>query len=157
MEDVHTRAGVCELRERVDGVDREPVRIRNERARLVQEIVAAKAGASKPLFDPKREEEIPRREAGERGFHLRLVDALELRVDPSPHPRPRNAKSLPVGVDSIESGVKTGAKTNNGPIQPDRERRPALCDGGQALPVEALVGLRENLRSFARAMGHEVV
>ena len=44
-------------------VDRELVRILNERARLVQEIVAVKARAGKPLFDPKREEEILRRVA----------------------------------------------------------------------------------------------
>lgn len=159
MEDVHTGAMVRELRERVDGVGREPVRIRNERARLVQEIVAAKAGAGKPLFDPKREEEVLRRAAGERGFRLRFVDALGLRADPSPHPQPRNAtrRVFQVGVDNIESGVKTGAKTNNGPIHPDREPQPALCNGGQALPVEALVRLRENLRPFARAMGREVV
>lgn len=59
-------------------------------------------------------------------------------------------------MDSIESGVKTGTKTNNGSIRPDREPQTALCDGQQALPVEALMGLRENLRPFAQAMGREV-
>ena len=63
MEDASTEARVRDLRERVDGVDRELVRILNERARLVQEIVATKAEAGKPLFDPKREEEILRRVA----------------------------------------------------------------------------------------------
>ena len=63
MEDANTEARVRDLRERVDGVDRELVRILNERARLVQEIVAMKAEAGKPLFDPKREEEILRRVA----------------------------------------------------------------------------------------------
>ena len=58
-------ARVREIRERVDEVDRELVRILNERARLVQEVVAVKAEAGKPLFDPKREEEILRRVAEE--------------------------------------------------------------------------------------------
>ena len=39
-------------------MDRELIRILNERARIVQEIVAIKAEAGKPLFDPRREEEI---------------------------------------------------------------------------------------------------
>lgn len=50
-----------ELRNRVDEVDRELIRILNERARVVQEIVAIKAEAGKPLFDPRREEQILRR------------------------------------------------------------------------------------------------
>ena len=58
-------ARVREIRERVDRVDRELVRILNERARLVQEVVAVKAEAGKPLFDAKREEEILRRVAEE--------------------------------------------------------------------------------------------
>ena len=65
MEGAETGARVRELRERVDEVDRELVRILNERARLVQEIVAIKAETGKPLFDPKREEEILRRAAEE--------------------------------------------------------------------------------------------
>ena len=58
-------ARVRDIRERVDRVDRELVRILNERARLVQEVVSVKAEAGKPLFDPKREEEILRRVAEE--------------------------------------------------------------------------------------------
>jgi chorismate mutase len=65
MADSETEARVRDLRERVDRVDRELVRILNERARLVQEIVAIKAQAGKPLFDPRREEEILRRAAEE--------------------------------------------------------------------------------------------
>jgi len=61
MADAETRDRVEELRERVDAVDRELVRALNERARIVQEIVAIKAEAGVPLFDPKREEEILRR------------------------------------------------------------------------------------------------
>jgi chorismate mutase len=61
MADAETRDRVEQLRERVDAVDRELVRALNERARIVQEIVALKAEAGVPLFDPKREEEILRR------------------------------------------------------------------------------------------------
>ena len=53
-----TQNRIEDLRSRVDEVDRELIRILNERARIVQEIVAIKAEAGKPLFDPRREEEI---------------------------------------------------------------------------------------------------
>ena len=52
---------VQELRERVDEVDRELIRALSERARIVQEIMAIKAEAGAPVYDPKREEEILRR------------------------------------------------------------------------------------------------
>ncbi|HLM77581.1 MAG TPA: chorismate mutase [Rubrobacteraceae bacterium] len=65
MEGASTDARINELRSRVDEVDQELIRILNERARIVQEIVAIKAEAGKPLFDPKREEEILRRVAEE--------------------------------------------------------------------------------------------
>jgi chorismate mutase len=61
MEGAGTDARIEELRERVDEVDRELIRVLNERARIVQELVTIKAEAGKPLFDPKREEEILRR------------------------------------------------------------------------------------------------
>ncbi len=63
MGNADTEARIRELRSRVDEVDRELIRILNERARIVQELVAIKAEAGKPLFDPKREEEILRRVA----------------------------------------------------------------------------------------------
>ena len=63
MDGSETSGRVRELREQIDAVDLELVRILNERARLVQEIVAEKAGSGKQLFDPKREEEILRRVA----------------------------------------------------------------------------------------------
>ena len=63
MENVDTQARIEELRSRVDEVDRELIRILNERARIVQEMVEIKAQAGKPLFDPKREEEILRKVA----------------------------------------------------------------------------------------------
>jgi chorismate mutase len=58
MEDAQTQEKVRELRERVDEVDRELIRALNERARIVQEIMALKAEAGTPVYDPKREEEI---------------------------------------------------------------------------------------------------
>ena len=59
--DAETEARIRELRARVDEVDGELVRILNERARLVQEIMAIKAEAGAPVYDPRREEEILRR------------------------------------------------------------------------------------------------
>ncbi len=58
MDNADTQGRIEELRSRVDEVDRELIRILNERARIVQEIVSIKAEAGKPLFDPRREEEI---------------------------------------------------------------------------------------------------
>ena len=63
MEDAALQERVRELRERVDEVDSELIRALNERARIVQEIVGIKAHAGKPLFDPRREEEILRKVA----------------------------------------------------------------------------------------------
>ena len=61
MEDAALQERVRELRERVDEVDRELIRALNERARIVQEIMALKSEAGSPVYDPKREEEILRR------------------------------------------------------------------------------------------------
>jgi chorismate mutase len=63
MDDAGAQNRIEDLRGRVDEVDRELIRILNERARIVQELVAIKAEAGKPLFDPKREEEILRKVA----------------------------------------------------------------------------------------------
>ena len=65
MDNAGTQSRIEELRSRVDEVDRELISILNERARIVQEIVAIKAEAGKPLFDPRREEEILRKVAEE--------------------------------------------------------------------------------------------
>jgi chorismate mutase len=65
MDNAGTQGRIEELRSRVDEVDRELISILNERARIVQEIVAIKAEAGKPLFDPRREEEILRKVAEE--------------------------------------------------------------------------------------------
>jgi chorismate mutase len=61
MEDAALQETVRELRERVDQVDRELIRALNERARIVQEIMALKAESGAPVYDPRREEEILRR------------------------------------------------------------------------------------------------
>jgi chorismate mutase len=61
MEDAVLQERVRELRERVDEVDRELIRALNERARIVQEIMALKAEVGAPVYDPKREEEILQR------------------------------------------------------------------------------------------------
>lgn len=61
MEDAALQARVRELRERVDEVDSELIRALNQRARIVQEIMALKAESGAPVYDPKREEEILRR------------------------------------------------------------------------------------------------
>lgn len=61
MADAEIHGRVEELRERVDEVDSALIRTLNERARIVHELVALKAEAGVPLFDPKREEEILQR------------------------------------------------------------------------------------------------
>ena len=58
MDETGTQNRIEDLRSRVDEDDRELIRILNERARIVQEIVAIKAEAGKPLFDARREEEL---------------------------------------------------------------------------------------------------
>ncbi len=61
MENAEIQERMQTLRERVNEVDQDLVRALNERASIVQEIVAMKAEAGVPLFDPKREEEILQR------------------------------------------------------------------------------------------------
>ena len=61
MTDAETLEKVRELRERVDEVDRELIEALSERARIVQEIMALKAEAGSPVYDPMREEEILQR------------------------------------------------------------------------------------------------
>jgi chorismate mutase len=58
MANAEMQERIRELRERVDEVDRELIRALNERARIVQEIMALKVEAGAPVYDPKREEEI---------------------------------------------------------------------------------------------------
>ena len=59
--DVETEARIRALRVRVDEVDGELIRILNERAGIVQEIMVIKAETGASIYDPKREEEILRR------------------------------------------------------------------------------------------------
>lgn len=61
MADAEIQGRVEELRGRVDEVDAALIRTLNERARIVQELVALKGEAGVALFDPRREEEILRR------------------------------------------------------------------------------------------------
>ena len=61
MENAEIQEKMQALRERVNEVDQDLVQALNERASIVQEIVAIKAEAGVPLFDPKREEEILQR------------------------------------------------------------------------------------------------
>jgi len=60
MTDAETQEKVRELRARVNEVDRELIEALSERARIVQEIMALKAGVGAPVYDPRREEEILR-------------------------------------------------------------------------------------------------
>jgi len=61
QKDAETEARIRALRVRVDEVDGELIRILNERAGIVQEIMAIKAETGASIYDPKREEEILRR------------------------------------------------------------------------------------------------
>ena len=65
MDEPEVQERVKALRERVDEVDGELVRLLNERAQIVQEMGAYKHEAGVPLFDPRREEEILSRIAEE--------------------------------------------------------------------------------------------
>lgn len=58
MDDPAAQETIKTLRERVNEVDHELVRLLNERAQIVQEMGAYKQDAGIPLFDPKREEEL---------------------------------------------------------------------------------------------------
>lgn len=58
MDDPAAQETIKTLRERVNEVDHELVRLLNERAQIVQEMGAYKQEAGLPLFDPKREEEL---------------------------------------------------------------------------------------------------
>jgi 3-deoxy-7-phosphoheptulonate synthase len=42
-------------------------------------------------------------------------------------------------------------------VESHHEPQEALCDGEQALPVEALMGMKDVLQPFASAMGREVI
>ena len=79
----------------------------------------------------------------------RLTD-LPVIVDPS-HAAGRRDLVVPLSKASV------AAEADGLIVESHHEPQAALCDAEQALPVEALMGLRENLRPFAEAMGREVV
>lgn len=54
----HFQKEIEELREKINKIDAEIVRVLNERAKLVLSIKDVKSKASIPLYDPRREEEI---------------------------------------------------------------------------------------------------
>ena len=79
----------------------------------------------------------------------RLTD-LPVIVDPS-HAAGRRDLVIPLSKASV------AAEADGLIVESHHEPQEALCDAEQALPVQALLGLREALRPFASAMGREVV
>ena len=79
----------------------------------------------------------------------RLTD-LPVIVDPS-HAAGRRDLVVPLSKASV------AAEADGLIVESHHEPQEALCDAEQALPVEALMGLREILRPFAGAMGREVI
>jgi 3-deoxy-7-phosphoheptulonate synthase len=79
----------------------------------------------------------------------RLTD-LPVIVDPS-HAAGRRDLVIPLSKASV------AAEADGLIVESHHDPQEALCDAEQALPVEALQGLREALRPFAGAMGREVI
>jgi 3-deoxy-7-phosphoheptulonate synthase len=79
----------------------------------------------------------------------RLTD-LPVIVDPS-HAAGRRDLVIPLSKASV------AAEADGLIVESHHEPQEALCDAEQALPVEALLGLRETLQPFASAMGREVL
>jgi 3-deoxy-7-phosphoheptulonate synthase len=79
----------------------------------------------------------------------RLTD-LPVIVDPS-HAAGRRDLVIPLTKASV------AAEADGLIVESHHDPQEALCDAEQALPVEALQGLREALRPFAGAMGREVI
>src|SRR3954447_6020159 len=79
----------------------------------------------------------------------RLTD-LPVIVDPS-HAAGRRDLVIPLSKASV------AAEADGLIVESHHEPQAALCDAEQALPVEALLGLREALQPFASAMGREVL
>ena len=79
----------------------------------------------------------------------RLTD-LPVIVDPS-HAAGRRDLVVPLSKASV------AAEADGLMIESHHEPQEALCDGEQALPVEALMGLKDVLQPFASAMGREVI
>jgi len=79
----------------------------------------------------------------------RLTD-LPVIVDPS-HAAGRRDLVIPLSKASV------AAEADGLIVESHHDPQEALCDAEQALPVEALMGLREALQPFANAMGREVL
>ena len=79
----------------------------------------------------------------------RLTD-LPVIVDPS-HAAGRRDLVIPLSKASV------AAEADGLLVESHHEPQEALCDAEQALPVEALQGLRGALQPFAGAMGREVI
>ena len=79
----------------------------------------------------------------------RLTD-LPVIVDPS-HAAGRRDLVVPLSKAAV------AAEADGLMVESHHEPQEALCDGEQALPVEALMGLKDVLQPFASAMGREVI
>lgn len=79
----------------------------------------------------------------------RLTD-LPVIVDPS-HAAGRRDLVVPLSKASV------AAEADGLMVESHHDPREALCDAEQALPVEALMGLKDVLQPFASAMGREVI
>jgi 3-deoxy-7-phosphoheptulonate synthase len=79
----------------------------------------------------------------------RLTD-LPVIVDPS-HAAGRRDLVVPLSKAAV------AAEADGLMVESHHEPQEALCDGEQALPVEALVGMKDVLQPFASAMGREVI
>jgi 3-deoxy-7-phosphoheptulonate synthase len=79
----------------------------------------------------------------------RLSD-LPVIVDPS-HAAGRRDLVVPLSKAAV------AAEADGLMVESHHDPQEALCDGEQALPVEALMGLKDVLQPFASAMGREVI
>jgi 3-deoxy-7-phosphoheptulonate synthase len=79
----------------------------------------------------------------------RLTD-LPVIVDPS-HAAGRRDLVVPLSKAAV------AAEADGLMVESHHDPAEALCDGEQALPIEALLGLKDALRPFAGAMGREVI
>ncbi len=79
----------------------------------------------------------------------RLTD-LPVIVDPS-HAAGRRDLVVPLSKAAV------AAEADGLMVESHHEPQEALCDGEQALPIEALIGLKDVLSPFASAMGREVI
>jgi 3-deoxy-7-phosphoheptulonate synthase len=79
----------------------------------------------------------------------RLTD-LPVIVDPS-HAAGRRDLVVPLSKAAV------AAEADGLIVESHHQPQEALCDGEQALPVEALMGMKDVLQPFASAMGREVI